>query len=171
MLFEKILRRIRIFVRKRKKKRSIRVAKTATIEVRFGGSISIDENTEVLDGALILTYGGDIIIGKNCSINPYTIIYGHGNTIIGDNVLIAGHSMIIPNNHIYIDRNKTIRKQGNSSKGIKIGNDVWIGHACSILDGVTIGDGAIIAAGSVVNCNIPPYTLYGGIPAKHLKDR
>ena len=54
---------------------------------------------------------------------------------------------------------------------ISIGNDVWIGANVSILDGITIGDGAIVASNSLVNKDIPPYMIYGGIPAKQLKPR
>ncbi|MEM5663830.1 CatB-related O-acetyltransferase [Bacillus toyonensis] len=51
-----------------------------------------------------------------------------------------------------------------------IGNDVWIGGRVIILQGVTIGDGAIIAAGAVVNKDVPPYTIVGGVPAKPIKN-
>lgn len=143
----------------------------AKIEIRYGGKIKIGNNNHIFDGVLILSYGGKIIIGNNCNINPYTIVYGHGNTKIGNNVLIAGHCMIIPNSHNYKNPNLTIMEQGNTSKGIIIEDDVWIAHSCTILDGVTIGRGSVIAAGSVVNKSIPPYCVYGGIPAKFLKKR
>lgn len=148
-----------------------RISSTAKVEVRFGGEISIGENTELQEGVLVLTYGGKIKIGNNCSINPYTIIYGHGGTQIGDNVLIAGHCMIIPNNHNFSKRDIPICEQGNTAKGIVIEDDVWIAHGCSILDGVTIGKGAIIAAGSVVNRSVEPFTIVGGVPAKKIKNR
>jgi acetyltransferase-like isoleucine patch superfamily enzyme len=148
-----------------------KVKKTANIEIRFGGTIEIDERTEILDGVMIFTYGGNIKIGKSCSINAQTILYGHGGLTIGNDVLIAGQCMIIPSNHNFSDSTKTIMAQGNTSKGIVIHDDVWIAHGCSILDGITIGKGAIIAAGSVVNKDVPPYTVYGGVPAKFLKNR
>ncbi|MBS1917789.1 MAG: acyltransferase [Bacteroidetes bacterium] len=119
-----------------------------------------------------MTYGGSITVGDCCSINPYTIIYGHGKGVsIGSHVLIAGHCIIIPANHEFNRRDKYIREQGISSRGIIIEDDVWIAGGCQILDGVTIGRGAIIASGSVVNKSVPPYAVYGGVPAKLLKMR
>lgn len=142
------------------------------IDTRFGGKIIIDDHTRINEGVLILTYGGYIKIGKNCDINPYTIIYGHGKgTQIGNNVLIAGHCMVVPANHNFSDRSKNIIQQGISSKGIIIEDDVWIAHGCTITDGVIIGKGAVISAGSVVIDSVPSYSIYGGVPAKFIKDR
>ena len=148
-----------------------KISRTAVVQVRFGGFISIGDNTEILDYACLFTYGGKIHIGNNCSINPFTIIYGHGGTHIGNNVLIAGHCMIIPSNHNHSNRDVPISQQGEQNKGIYIEDDVWISHGCSILDGVTIGKGAIVAAGSVVNTSIPAFAIYAGVPAKLVKYR
>lgn len=150
---------------------NVRIAQNAKVQVRYGGEITIEENTELLDGVLVLTYGGKIKIGKNCSINPYTIIYGHGGTTIGDNVLIAGQCMIIPNTHKFAEKETLINQQGNKAIGITIEDDVWISHGCSILDGVVIGKGAVVAAGSVVNKSVEPYTVVGGVPAVKIKKR
>ena len=147
------------------------IHKGAIIRIWKGGRINIASGTEVLHGAVILTYGGSITIGSNCSINPYSILYGHGGLTIGNNVLIAGGSMLVPNNHVYTHPERPILLQGSSSKGIRVEDDVWIGHGCSILDGVTIGKGSVVAAGSVVNKNVPPYSIVGGVPAKILKKR
>ena len=52
-----------------------------------------------------------------------------------------------------------------------VGNDCWIGHAAILLPGVTVGDGAVIAAGAVVSRNVPPYTIVGGVPARAIRKR
>ena len=143
----------------------------AKIKSISGGNIKIGSNSQIHDYVLIYTYGGDIEIGENCNINPFTIIYGHGGTVIGNNVLIAGHCMIIPNNHNYSRIDKPINMQGNTSIGINIEDNVWIGHGCSVLDGITIGSGSIIAAGTVVNKNVAPNSIIGGVPSKLLKNR
>lgn len=147
------------------------IATSARIQIRKGGNIKIGDNCEILDGVLIFSYGGNISIGNNCSINPYTIIYGHGGTTIGNNVLIAGGTMIIPNTHKFEKIDIPISQQGNESVGITVGDDVWIGHGCSILDGVVIEKGAIVAAGAVVNKKVSSYSIVGGVPAREIGKR
>jgi len=151
--------------------RGCNIARSAVVEIRGGGSIVIGENTEILDGAMLLTHGGKIQIGDNCSVNVYSVIYGHGGVKIGNNVLIAGGNMIIPNNHNFISRDKTIIEQGATAKGIVIEDDVWIGHGCTILDGIVLAKGTVVAAGSVVNKSTEPYSVVAGVPARIIKYR
>lgn len=175
LLFERL--NSKVFYWKLQLKKGVTIAKSARlasnvlIDTNFGGNISIGSDTEILHGTVILTYGGNIKIGDFCSINPYTIIYGHGNTIIGNNVLIAGSCMLIPSNHNYSRNDIPINKQGANSIGITIEDDVWIGHGCSILDGVTIGRGSIVAAGSVVTKNVSSMDIVAGVPAKIIGNR
>jgi acetyltransferase-like isoleucine patch superfamily enzyme len=149
--------------------KNVLLGKNASLEILYGGSIRIGDNTEILDGCKILTYGGEIVIGNKCSINPYTVIYGHGGTTIGDDVLIAGQCMIIPANHKFGDVKTKISKQGMHANGIVIKNNVWIGQGASILDNVVLEEGAVVAAGSVVNKSISKYSLVGGVPAKLIR--
>jgi len=152
--------------------KNVYISNDSKIETRYGGSIKIGDNVIIFDGVLILSDGGDVRIGNGCQINPYSIIYGTGcGTKIGSDVLIAGHCMIIPANHTFSDKSSTIKNQTIRSKGIIIGDDVWIAHGSTITDGITIGKGAVIAAGAVVNESVPPYTVYGGMPAEYIKDR
>jgi acetyltransferase-like isoleucine patch superfamily enzyme len=149
----------------------VHIHPTAHIEIINGGNVIIGSNSEILNGVLLITHGGNIEIGRNCKINPYTVIYGLGNVQIGNDVLIAGHCMIVPDNHRFDNIDIPINMQGSIKKGIKINDNVWIGHACSILDGVEIGSGSIIAAGSVVNKNVRNNVIVGGVPAKIIKER
>ena len=147
------------------------IHKTAIIQIKYGGKIFIDSGTEIQENVVIQTYGGVIKIGKNCSTNSGTIIYGHGNTLIGNDVLIAGGCMVIPNNHVFSKLDIPIRMQGCIAKGINIQDNVWIGHGCSILDGVNILHGTVIGAGSVVNKSTIENTIYAGVPAKKILNR
>jgi acetyltransferase-like isoleucine patch superfamily enzyme len=149
----------------------VRIYEGVKLNTEHGGKIAIGNNCELLYGVLIMTYGGFVEIGNNCSINPYTVLYGHGGLKIGNNVLIAGHTLIIPSNHNFDDLSKPIYHQGETKKGIVIEDDVWIGSGCRILDGVTIHSGAIVAAGAVVTKDVPPFSIVGGVPAKVIKMR
>jgi acetyltransferase-like isoleucine patch superfamily enzyme len=120
---------------------------------------------------MLLTHGGDIYIGDNCSVNPYTIIYGCGGARIGNNVRIAAHVVIIPENHNPGSDAVPVRLAGTSRKGIRIDDNVWIGAGAKILDGVSIGRNAVIGAGSVVNRSIPANATAVGVPARVLNAR
>ncbi len=145
---------------------------SSTFDTSLGGQIIVGDDNEILHGCLLMTYGGKVSIGSGCSINPYTIIYGHGKgVLIGNNVLIAAHCLLIPANHVFSRTDIPINQQDTISKGIIIEDDVWIAASCQVLDGVTIGKGSIIAAGSVVNKSVEPYSIVGGVPAKLIKYR
>lgn len=73
--------------------------------------------------------------------------------------------------HNYLNKNKLIKFQGHTERDIIIGDDVWIGYGAQIMSGVTIGRGAVVAAGAVVTKDIPPYEVWGGVPAKKIKER
>ncbi|MBV6429332.1 MAG: 2,3,4,5-tetrahydropyridine-2,6-dicarboxylate N-acetyltransferase [Haliscomenobacter sp.] len=135
------------------------------------GSIVIGKNVVIKSHVSLLTYSGKIIIGDNTSINPYTIIYGHGDVKIGKNVMIAAQSIIVSSNHNFNNTSIPMNQQGISTQGIHISDDVWLGANVKVLDGVIIGKGAIIAAGSVVNKSVPDYAIVAGVPAKIIKHR
>jgi len=138
----------------------------------LGGRIRLGKHTHILPYAFIKAQGGDITFGEHCTVNPFCVIYGFkGGLEIGDAVRIATHTVIVPGNHIFEDPDKQIRLQGTESKGIKVGNDVWLGSGVRLLDGVTIGNGAVIAAGAVVNKDVPEFAVVGGVPARIIKWR
>ena len=106
----------------------------------------------------------NVFIGSGCEFNIRKYIE------IGDNSLIASGCRFIDHDH-GTDRKVLMREQSGPEKEIVIGTDVWIGCNAVILKGVRIGDGAIIAAGAVVNKSIPAYEIWGGIPAKKIGER
>lgn len=116
-------------------------------------------------------YDTHIIIDENAYIGPYVIIAGTGDIKIGKNCLIAPHCGIFANNHIFSDPTRLIEEQGTTSKGIVIEDDCWLGHNVTVIDGVKIGKGSIIGAGSVVNKNIPPFSIAVGTPVRIIRNR
>lgn len=139
--------------------------------IAAGDNVSIGRNSIIECTGVIRELGEGLIIGDNVGIAPNVFIAVRGNVSIGDNTIIGPGVKIHSENHIFAELNKPIRLQGSDRKGISIGNDCWIGSGSIILDGVTIGDGVVIAAGAVVNKDIDSYTIAGGVPAKHIKDR
>ncbi len=107
----------------------------------------------------------------NCSINPGCILYGHGGLDIGSNVRIAAYTVIVPANHVFEQQDKLIREQGLTMKGVKIGDDVWLGTRVTVTDGVEIAQGCVIGAGAVVTESTEPYGVYVGVPARLVKFR
>lgn len=147
------------------------VSSRSIIQIRGGGSIVIGRNCEIHDYAMIVTYGGDIRMGDSCSLNPFAIVYGHGGVKIGNGVRIAAHSVIIPANHRIDAGDTPLVSSGLAAIGINIDEDVWIGAGCHILDGVSIGAGAVIGAGSVVTRSVENRTIVAGVPARFLRRR
>jgi len=150
--------------------------------VQISGKIKIGEGSKIEKGVKI-SNKSSVEIGRFTSINgPNTDIYCGINSVkIGSFCSIARNVTIQEFNHnsqnfttCFIEQNllgKRIKNETISKGQIIIGNDVWIGAQCVILSGAEIGDGAIIAANSVVSGKIPPYAIAAGTPAKVIKYR
>jgi acetyltransferase-like isoleucine patch superfamily enzyme len=111
-----------------------------------------------------LRAGARVFIGPGCIIYP--------KVSIGKYTLLANNVSIIGGDHKYNIPGRPIGCSGRDViKPTIIGDDVWIGAYSKIMTGVTIGDGAVIALGSVVTKDVEPFTVYGGVPAKKIKNR
>ena len=139
----------------------------------FGKNNIIYDNTTIVNCKIgDYTYIGgsnkiqNTIIGKFCSIGPEVRI-GLGIHPTNLNSTYPGFYT----NSEYYRVEKLYDFNGEEYKQVEIGNDVWIGARATILDGVKIGDGAIIATGAVVTKDVPPYAIVGGVPAKIIKYR
>jgi virginiamycin A acetyltransferase len=117
--------------------------------------------------------GGDIVIGGNCYINSGCVLYSGSGISIGNSVLIGPNCSITPTNHKFDCKSKEIRLQGheNSKGGVIIEDDVWIGANVVILDGATIKKGSVVGANSMVNSELPEYSISYGSPCKTVKYR
>lgn len=131
----------------------------------YAVNIRIGENTVLMPGARIIPQEGYVHIGRDCTVHYNALLYGTGGLTIGSDTRIGANCAIIPMSHTFQDLSLPIWKQPQSKKGIRIGNDVWIGVNSVVLEGVEIGDGAIIGAGSVVNASVAPYSIVAGAPA------
>jgi acetyltransferase-like isoleucine patch superfamily enzyme len=115
-------------------------------------------------------YMKNIYLGKSVLINSNTYVYGKGGIEIGDKVLISPNCSIIAGDHnVGLDR--PILEQASKAEKIVIEKDSWIGANSVVLGGVTIGEGSVIGAGSVVTKDTVTYSINVGAPAKKIGDR
>jgi acetyltransferase-like isoleucine patch superfamily enzyme len=110
-----------------------------------------------------------VTAGNQCTINPFAVV--RGTVTMGDHVRVGAHASILGFNHNHARLDRPIHEQGLSSKGIRIGDDVWIGSGALLLDGVSVGSHCIVAAGAVVTRDVPDWAVVAGNPARVLRDR
>lgn len=168
-------------------------------KIQFGSKIEVGKNLFLKRGSSInaLSYKG-VIIGDNFSLGSYAMIectgvfndvgnslkIGHnvgvshycyigvrGDIVIGDNVIFGPRVNIFSENHNYRNAGILIKNQGVTKEKTIIGNDVWIGANASIMAGVEIGDGCVVAAGAVVTKDVDKYSIVAGVPAKIIGQR
>lgn len=116
--------------------------------------------------------GGSLHIKEHVKISPDVELIMHdGNIVIGRYTRIGRGCNLVPNNYTFNDLTLTLGSQGLDCGTIIIGDNVWIGAGCTVLNNVTIGDNSIIGAGSVVTKDVPPSSVYAGNPAKSIRER
>lgn len=148
---------------------AVRTIITWPHKVKIGKNCNIEHNVYFKhDGPY--TPGRSIIIGDHVFIGSFCEFNIRKKITVGDNTLIASGCRFIDHDH-GLDAARLIRIQEGLEQEIIIGEDVWIGANAVVLKGVNIGDGAVVAAGSVVTKSIPPYEIWGGVPAKKIRNR
>ena len=120
-------------------------------------------------------YGGDIgdglKMGDHSNIGPYSYIGCSGHITIGNNVMMGPRVSLFAENHVFDNPKVPMQEQGVIKQAIVIEDDCWIAANSVILAGVTIGKGSVVAAGAVVNKDVPPYSVVAGVPAVVIKKR
>lgn len=137
----------------------------------LGNNVSIARDCILICTGVIAQKGKGITIGEGTGINAKAYLAGQGGITIGSNVIFGPEVKIFSENHNYTDPQQPIKAQGVTRKGVKIGNNCWLGAGVTVLDGVTIGEGCVIAAGSIVTKSIPDNSIAAGIPARIIKPR
>lgn len=139
--------------------------------IEVGNNFSLAAFSRMVVSTTFNDLGEHIKIGNNVGISEFAYIGGAGGLEIGDDCIFGQYFSCHPENHNHHYLHEPIRLQGVNRKGIKIGNNCWVGSKVTVLDGVEIGDGCIVAAGSVVTKSFPNNSIIGGVPAKLLKKR
>jgi serine acetyltransferase len=135
------------------------------------GRICLGDQAWVERGAVLWAFDGSIVIQRSVYLGPYVTIYGHGGVEIGEETLVSMKATILSSNHAIPEQGKVIRQQPDELLPTKIGRDVWIGANAVILGGVTIGDGAVVAAGAVVTKDVEAGAVVAGVPARVIRKR
>ncbi len=138
----------------------------ADSELRFGHACKIMEHV-VLEGS--------ISIGAHALVFPYVYLIAPPNAdadiVIGEDALIAPAAIVRATYYSFAHRTPLITDQPRAHASVQIGNDVWLGMRTHVMPGVTIGDGAIVGACSVVYDDVAPYSIVAGIPARTIGKR
>lgn len=139
--------------------------------VNLGRNVNIGPFTIIQATGIMTNLGKGLYIGDNSGVGAFSFFGCGGGVKIGKNVIMGQYISFHAENHNYDRYDIPIREQGVVRKGITIGDNCWVGSKVTFIDGVVVGSGCVIAAGSVVRGVIPDNSVIGGVPAKIIKSR
>lgn len=140
--------------------------------IKFGSNVSIGKYAMIRPSDYYGRHlGKGLVVGNNSNIGAHAYVGCSGKITIGNNVMISPRVSLYAENHIFKEANIPMKLQGVDVGEIVIGDDCWIASNSIILSNVKIGKGVVVAAGSVVNKDIPDFAIVGGVPAKIIKFR
>lgn len=151
--------------------RHVSIDAYGTEGIRLGSRVTVGSGSNLVATAVIREPGVGISVGDGTSIGQFNIIWGQGGVSIGANCLLGPRVTVLSENHAFASTVIPIKSQGNVRSEVRIEDDCWIGAGATILAGVTIGHGSIVAAGAVVTKDCQPFSILGGVPAKLLRSR
>ncbi|MCM1218373.1 MAG: acyltransferase [Lachnospiraceae bacterium] len=155
----------------------VQIGKNCEIDALSREGIIIDDESSIADYSVVRCTGSlahigkGVAIGKNSHFGDYLFMGAAGGIIIGDNVIGGQNIRFHSENHIFSNPNELIVNQGVTHKGIRIGNNCWIGAGAVFLDGAVIGEGCVVAANAVVTKQFGSNLVIGGVPAKVIENR
>jgi acetyltransferase-like isoleucine patch superfamily enzyme len=140
--------------------------------LQFGHRVSVGKFASIRPGDYYGKHLGEgLAIGDNSNIGAYSYVGCSGFISIGRNVMISPRVSLYAENHVFEDTDRPMKEQGVRRGKIVIEDDCWIAANAIILSNVTVGRGSIVAAGSVVTKDVPPYSIVAGSPAQVIKSR
>ena len=147
------------------------------VTTQFDGPVRLPQRVAVSMGdhcrlgrdVFMDTPGGQITLGRHVRINVGCVLVSYAHIRIGDDCLIGEYVSVRDANHSTAP-GEPMRLQPHTSAPISIGRNVWIGRGAVVLKGVSIGEGAVVAANSVVTKDVAPYTVVAGVPARRIKE-
>ena len=137
----------------------------------LGDRVSIGAHSQVIVSTSLAEPGQFIRLGHRVGIGEFAYLGGGGGLSIGDDCIIGQYFSCHPENHVHADYDTPIRLQGVTRQGISIGPNCWIGSKVTVLDGVRLGAGCVVAAGAVVTRSVPADSVVAGVPARVIRSR
>jgi acetyltransferase-like isoleucine patch superfamily enzyme len=122
-------------------------------------------------GTILSCKDGDIAIGDHGNLGFHCEIFSGSNVTVGRHGLFAAQSYLVGGGHEFEREGLAVIDQPRSSRGIVLGDNVWLGTGAKVLDGVTIGSDVVVGANAVVNADLPDGTIAAGVPARVLRRR
>lgn len=138
--------------------------------MEFGDNVMIGPYS-VIRASILSNVGVGLRMGKNSAMDAYSNMGATGGVTIGENVIMGQHISFHAENHNYDRVDIPIKHQGIRRQGIAVEDDCWVGSNTTFLDGAHVGRGCVIAAGSVVRGEIPPYSIVVGGEGRVLRSR
>jgi len=139
--------------------------------ITLGNNVTILRNTVIECTGNIKNMGVGLVIGDDVGIAQNCFIQVRGKVTIGSHVMFGPNVSIFSENHGFSNLEVPMISQPTVRREVIIEDDVWLGTRSIILSGIRIGKGSIIAAGALVNRDIPPYSVVAGVPGKIIKSR
>ncbi len=138
-------------------------------KIILGDCVKIGSYSKLLSTSHFSKFGKGLVMGSNSAVGDFTHFGAPGGISIGNDVIMGSYVSFHSENHNFSDSSMLIRDQGVNSKGIILGNNIWVGAKVTFLDGCEVGDNSVVAAGAVVNGKYPAHSIIGGVPAKVIK--
>jgi len=148
------------------------LGKDVEIHCRPGyGRLEIGRWVHIGDGNAIRCHEGSLRIGDKAVFGRQNVVNGYLDIELGSATLVADWVYICDFDHVTTDITLPIKDQGIVKSPVRIGPDVWLGAKVTVLRGVTVGRGCVVAANAVVNRDLPAFSVAVGVPARVVRDR
>jgi acetyltransferase-like isoleucine patch superfamily enzyme len=122
-------------------------------------------------GTILSCKDGDIVLGDHVNIGFQSQIFSGSTVTVGRHGLFAAFTYLVGGGHAFEARGTPVIEQARESKGIALGENVWLGAGALVMDGVRIGDDVVVGAGAVVTGDLPSGSIAAGVPARVMRTR
>jgi acetyltransferase-like isoleucine patch superfamily enzyme len=141
------------------------------LQIRRGARVRVGRWVWIGHGTKIRCHEGEVSIGDKTVLGQECTISAYQHVSIGEQCILADRVMLIDFDHNVAEVERPIRHQGIYKRDVRVGSNVWIGHAAQIMRGVSVGDNAIVGAGAVVTRDVPSNAVVAGVPARVIRMR